>query len=153
MKTSYQTPARRALIDFFASHPDRHFTAEQICTLLCDTTERITGSCSARQNTSRSEFIGKSTVYRQLSHLCEEKQLRRFEDVAPDGSAVHVYQYLPSNGCEAHFHLKCLRCGRINHLECEQTEALLRHVRAAHGFSVDCGSSILYGICDSCGGN
>lgn len=146
-KTAYQTPARRALVDFFSSHPDRHFTAEQICTLLCDTDDRIASG------TSRGEFIGKSTVYRQLSRLCAEGCLRRFEDIAPDGSAVHVYQYLPSEGCEAHFHLKCLRCGRVCHMECDHTDALLTHIRTAHGFAVDSGSSILYGLCDRCGGN
>ena len=146
IKTAYQTPARRALTDFFASHPDRHFTAEQICTLLCDTDDRIA------QGGRRGEFIGKSTVYRQLSRLCAEGRLRRFEDVAPDGSAVHVYQYLPEQGCAAHFHLKCLACGRVEHLECDQTDALLAHIRADHGFAVDCGSSILYGLCAKCGG-
>lgn len=147
IKATYQTPARRALVDFFASNPDRQFTAEQICTLLCDTDDRIA------HRASRGEFIGKSTVYRQLSRLCAEGRLRRFEDVAPDGSAVHVYQYLPDDGCEQHFHLKCLRCGRVSHLACGQTDALLAHIRAAHGFSVDCGSSMLYGLCDRCGGN
>jgi Fur family ferric uptake transcriptional regulator len=147
VKNAYQTPARRALVDFFASHPDRHFTAEQICTLLCDAGDRPAGS------SPRGEFIGKSTVYRQLSRLCAEGRLRRFEDVSPDGGAVHVYQYVPSEGCEVHFHLKCLRCGRVCHLECGQTDALLAHVRATHGFSVDCGSSILYGLCAACGGN
>ena len=148
MKATYRTAARRQLVELFSARPDRHFTAEQVCALLCDTEERIARGDRSR----RGEFIGKSTVYRQLSRLCAEGRLRRFEDVAPDGSAVHVYQYLPSEGCEAHFHLKCLRCGRVSHLECGQTDVLLAHIRAAHGFSVDCGSSIMYGLCDRCGG-
>ena len=137
MKSSYQTPARRALLALFAANPDRHFTAEQICALLCDT-----GSSGAS--------IGKSTVYRQLTRLCEQKKLRRFEDVTPDGDAVHVYQYAADAHCDHHFHLKCLLCGQVFHLECDQTDALLTHVRAAHQFAVDCGSSILYGRCAAC---
>ena len=146
VKNTYQTPARRALLDFFAANPDRQFTAEQLCTLLCDASDRRGGG------SPKGEFVGKSTVYRQLSRLCTEGLLRRFEDIAPDGSAVHVYQYLPSEGCEQHFHLKCLCCGRVSHLDCTEADALLSHILADHGFAVDRGSSILYGRCTTCGG-
>ena len=146
MKTAYQTPARRALIDFFAARPDRQFTAEQICTLLCDTAERI----ASDEGTRRGEFIGKSTVYRQLSQLCEQGRLRRFESRTPDGVAVHVYQYAPDERCERHFHLKCLRCGRLTHLDCDRTAELLSHICAEHHFFVDCGRSMLHGLCVDC---
>ena len=139
MKTPYQTPARRALLSLFSTHPHRQFTAEQVCTLLCQTNEQGTG------------LLGKSTVYRQLNRLCEQGALLRFEDTDPDGGAVHVYQYvLPEQDCATHFHLKCLRCGKVTHLDCDKTDHLIGHVRASHGLSIDCGTSILYGLCSSC---
>ena len=147
MKNRYRTPARRALLDFFASRPDRQFTAEQLCTLLCDTDDRI-----ASQGGGKSEFIGKSTVYRQLSRLCEEGVLRRFEGVTPDGVAVHVYQYCPGVHCDHHLHLKCSHCGRLEHLSCDRVEQLLCHIQSDHGFLVDCAGSVLYGLCKHCGG-
>jgi Fur family ferric uptake transcriptional regulator len=146
MKKHYQTPARRALLDFFASRPDRQFTAEQICTLLCDTGDRMTASGSE----NRREFVGKSTVYRQLSRLVEQGLLRRFEDVTPDGAAVHVYQYRADACCDRHFHLKCTKCGRLEHLSCNQAEGLLEHIRADHGFFVDSAATVLYGCCKHC---
>lgn len=137
MKASYQTPARRALLDFFSAHPEQHFTAEQICAYFADHPEYP---------------IGKSTVYRQLSHLCEQDALRRFEEADPEtGISVHVYQHFDAErDCDHHFHLKCLLCGKVQHLSCDKTAGLLEHILGAHGFSVDCGRSILYGVCEDC---
>ena len=146
MKKTNRTAARRQLVELFSARPDRHFTAEQVCALLCDTEERIAQSDGSR----RGEFIGKSTVYRQLARLCEEGLLRRFEDTDTGGTAVHVYQYAANAGCDSHLHLKCSACGRVVHLECDEMTSLLAHIRAAHGFSVDQGGSILYGRCDRC---
>ena len=148
MKYRYTTPARRALLDFFASRPDRQFTAEQLCTLLCDAGDRQ----SARENGEQKEFFGKSTVYRQLSRLCEEGLLLRFEGVTPDGAAVHWYQYRQDALCDGHFHLKCTRCGRLEHLDCERSHELISHIRNDHGFSIDCAGTVLLGICKRCGG-
>ena len=139
MKTPYQTPARRALLSLFSSHPHRQFTAEQVCTLLCQINEQGTA------------LLGKSTVYRQLTRLCEEGALRRFEDADPDGGAVHVYQYvLPEQDCATHLHLKCLACGKIIHAERAETDKIVGQLRKKLSFSLDCGTSILYGICSSC---
>ena len=135
MRNAYQTPMRRAILALFGDCPDRHFTAEQVCLVL-------------RERTG--EAVGKSTVYRQLSQLCEQGALRRFEDVTADGVSVRVYQASMDARCEDHFHLKCRACGRIQHLECGQTEVLLSHVRAHHRFSVDCGESVLVGLCADC---
>ena len=135
MRNAYQTPMRRAVLSLFSELPDRHFTAEQVCSALCS---RL------------GEAVGKSTVYRQLSRLCEQGAIRRFEDVTPDGVSVRVYQAALGGSCERHFHLKCRTCGRIQHLECDMTDELTAHVRAHHGFSVDCGESVLYGLCAEC---
>ena len=138
MRSNYQTPARRALLALFKTHADRHFTAEQVLDCL---------SCADGDRPP----VGKSTVYRQLNGLCEQKQLRRFEHVTPDGTVVHVYQYCADTRCDRHFHLKCRVCGRIQHLECDMTDELTRHILADHAFAVDCGLSILYGLCAACG--
>ncbi len=139
MKKQYTTPARRAVLSLFQSYPHRHFTAEQVCTLVCQTNEQGTA------------LMGKSTVYRQLAQLCESGLLRRFEQTDGAGGAVHTYQYVaPEQDCEAHFHLKCSVCGRVSHLECELTETVAQHLREHHGFVVHCGDSILHGVCLDC---
>ena len=139
MKKPYLTPARQAVLSLFSSYPHRQFTAEQVCTLLC----------SAKGEDD--SLIGKSTVYRQLSRLCEQGQLRRFEATDADGLAVHAYQYVaPEQNCAGHFHLKCQSCGRVSHADAELTERIASQLGAEYGFSVDCGASMLYGLCAVC---
>lgn len=139
MKKPYLTPARRAVLSLFSSYPHRHFTAEQVCTLICSA------------NSTDDTLIGKSTVYRQLSRLCEQGLLRRFESTDADGLAVHAYQYVsPEQNCAGHFHLKCQRCGRVSHADANLTERISAQLGAEYNFLVDCGASMLYGLCAVC---
>ncbi len=137
-KAAYQTGARVRLLDFFAQNPDRQFTAEELCAYF--------SSPDARR------AIARSTLYRQLCALCREGLLQRFDGTDPQtGASVRYYQPVGDGGdCMQHFHLKCLRCGGLQHLECDRTVALLSHVLATHLFTVDCGRSILYGVCQAC---
>lgn len=112
------------------SHPDTHFTVEEICLSL-------NGDLSA-----------KSSIYRNLSFLCSEGIVRKFKG---EGETSCVYQYLGGErSCRDHFHLKCIECGSLIHLDCQMGSELCRHIEEHHGFSVDSGRSILYGICESC---
>ena len=166
---AYRTPARRAISDFFAAHPDRHYTADQICRVFGASSDTSAAkSASSRQRKassqsaplprsgtlSRDEGLPRSTVYRQLARLCAEGVLKRFEETDPvTGAGVHVYQASVEAGgtdCGHHFHLKCTACGRVIHLGCAMSEQLLDHIERAHGFSVNCGNSILYGLCRAC---
>ena len=138
MRASYQTTARRYLEEFFRKHPDEHFTTQQICRAIAAD--------------AHTEDIGKSTIYRQLAQLCRENKIRRFEEKDPQSGAVtHLYQSAADGECLRHFHLKCTVCGQVRHLDCDRSDQLVQHLLAAHGFSVDCGRSILYGICRECG--
>lgn len=128
---AYRTEGKQQLMDFFVDHPDCQFTAEEIY-----------------QTLSRDGVkTGKSSVYRQLSGLCEEHLVRRFR---AEG-AEYLYQYMGARDCAHHFHLKCMSCGRVLHLECGMSEELLLHIRNNHGFSVDSGRSMLFGVCEACG--
>ncbi|MBQ7338459.1 MAG: transcriptional repressor [Clostridia bacterium] len=137
-KTTYQTGARTQLLDFFNRNPDRQFTADELC-------EYFSAPVSGKA-------IAKSTLYRQLCALCREGLLQRFDGTDPrTGNPVRYYQPVGDGGdCMHHFHLKCLRCGELQHLECDRTVILLSHLLDAHRFTVDCGRSILYGICHAC---
>ena len=138
-KSSYRTDARTRILNFFAANADRQFTAEALY-----------AHFSASERGDKPVAI--STLYRQLCRLCKEGLLRRFDGTdAHTGAPIRYYQTVGKDGgCAAHFHLKCLVCGELQHLECEQTRSLLRHLAATHAFSVDSGRSILYGVCDRC---
>ena len=65
-----------------------------------------------------------------------------------------AYQYVePGRGCEQHLHLKCVKCGKIIHLECHFMEEISHHIEESHGFTLQCKNSILYGVCKECKGS
>ena len=135
MAGTYKTAGRQKLLDFLQSHPDRQFTVDELVVELNRT----------RKDTKAGS--GKSTLYRHLSELCDEGTARKYRS---DTQSAYVYQYVGTGDCCHHFHLKCVSCGTLVHLECTVSEELLAHIQSDHGFRVDSGRSILYGMCEDC---
>ena len=121
---------KKRILDFLMLHREHHYTVEELIDALA----------------VQGEKPAKSTVYRQIAGLLEDGVVRRFE--AP-GESSFVYQYAAGVGCEHHFHLKCTRCGKLIHMECEQLQEVREHIRREHGFLIG-GNSIIYGICSAC---
>ena len=136
MAGTYRTAGRRRLLNFLQNHPDRQFTADE-----------LTGELSHPQDQTCCK-TSKSSLYRHLSELCDEGTVRKYRS---DTQSAYVYQYVGESDCRHHFHLKCLECGTLVHLECAVSEELLAHISADHRFTVDSGRSILYGVCADCG--
>lgn len=130
-KKQYHTAGRESLLAFLRSHPDKQFSAEELY-------REVNATATA----------GKSSVYRHLSALCAEDTVRSFRS---EEGACNLYQYV-GNGCDCrdHFHEKCVVCGKLEHLDCHITEEFIRHLQKEHGFAVNCGQSILYGVCATC---
>lgn len=126
----YNTNHKKRILDFLIANKERHFTIEEII-------EALSGEDGSP---------GKSTVYRQVSALMRDGIVRRFE--APDEDSF-VYQYAVGVDCEHHFHLKCVRCGKLIHMDCVQLDEVRDHILREHGFLIG-GSSIIYGICAVC---
>ena len=132
IKMGYNTPAKKTVADFFASNPDKQFSAEQVIENIRARGEKVPGN---------------STVYRIISAMTEGGELARFRT----DDAGYLFQYIgPSCDCENHFHMKCVHCGRIYHLECEKSEELVEHMLSDHGFRINSGMSVLYGTCGAC---
>ena len=130
-KKVYKTEGRQRLIGFFESHPDCQFTVEELCVSL-------NGDAQS----------GRSSLYRQLGELCSEDVLRVFRS---EDRKCSVYQYVGSGcDCREHFHAKCVKCGRIEHLHCGDSSEFAQHLMDGHGFRIDCGQSVLYGVCARC---
>lgn len=128
---NYKTEGREALISFLSKNPDRQFTTEELCV-------------AVHGNAARP----KSSVYRHLSELCAQETVRKFRSEEKNCS---VYQYVgQACDCGKHFHEKCLSCGSLRHLDCDDSLKFAAHLLAAHGFEIDCGQSILYGLCADC---
>lgn len=94
---------------------------------------------------------GRSSVYRQLSAMVAAGEVKRRRAPAP--AASDLYQYVgQSHRCDEHFHLHCLRCGNVTHLECGCGDEIAEHLFAEHGFLADRGRTVIYGICAACAG-
>lgn len=130
MRGSYQTRQQEAVEALFAREPDQCLTAEE--------------AYRALQQSGLD--IGKTTVYRVITRLCEGGQLRRY--AAHDSGGAAHFQYNPCK--ESHLHIRCVHCGALAHLHCEEVEAFSRHLIHHHGFTLDEGQTILYGCCESC---
>jgi Fur family ferric uptake transcriptional regulator len=139
MAGTYKTPGRQRLLSFLERHPDRQFLVDDLTAEL--DREPHGGNASAHGRSS------KSTLYRHLSELCDEGTVRKYRS---DTQSAYVYQYVGRGDCCHHFHLKCESCGTLIHLECAVSQELLSHIRSDHGFRVDSGRSILYGVCEAC---
>jgi len=140
-KKHYNTAGRSRLVDYLkrvAKEPPKN--AEEIYT-------EINAACRA----DGSDTPGRSSVYRMLSALCEAGEVKKFP--AGNGENCAVYQYVGNHRhCDSHFHLHCLVCGDVTHLECQCSDEVANHLLASHGFQVDRGRSVLYGLCAACSG-
>lgn len=139
MAGTYRTEGRRRLMDFLRQHPDRQYTAEELAAEI--------GRADSSGDTLSFVKCSKSSLYRHLSELCAEGTVRKYRS---DTQSAYVYQYIGGGDCCHHFHLKCLACGELIHLECAVSEELLSHIATDHHFAVDSGRSILYGLCEVC---
>ena len=127
----YNTAGKQQVVDFLSKYRDRDFTVEQIV-------EGLSSSDTAP---------GKSTVYRIIGRLLGSGEIRRFESQT---TSNFVYQYSERTPeCEHHFHLKCVKCGRLIHMDCEKMASVREHILKEHGFIIG-GEQIINGICASC---
>ena len=126
----YKTKQSEALLRFFEENPNRHFTAAEI--------EQGLSGCG--------EKLGKATVYRRLERLVDEGRVRRF--LCDEKSCC--YQFAGGEECKNHYHLKCLKCGELLHVECNFLDEMQAHVLEHHGFLVDTEKITLCGVCEKC---
>ena len=123
--SQYKTRQRDEILRFFMEHQDGCFSAKDVY---------------------KQVNAGEATVFRTLNALAQEGILNKFTG---DGGAY--YQYNRENACTDHIHLKCERCGRLIHMDCTFIHELIRHFCSEHGFTVDCGKTVIYGLCGDCG--
>ena len=132
-KKHYNTAGREKLIAFL-----RENTA--------DTPKNAEGIYAALA--ARGDAPGYSSVYRLLSQLVSEGQVRRLRAPAP--AKGYLFQYVDAHACHAHFHLHCLSCGAVTHMECDCGEEIFAHLLREHGFTTDLGRTVFYGCCAKC---
>ena len=124
---NYHTEQKKLLLDFLQKNSGRSYTIEEICKELGDS-------------------VGKSTVYRLMNGLVEEKKVHK----SAGGGRQFLYRITADEHCKHHLHLQCTDCGRVLHLDEATSDALLDSVLASGGFSVSEEDTVLMGRCAGC---
>jgi Fur family ferric uptake transcriptional regulator len=128
----YKTRQRDQILQYLTEHRQEHITADDLV------------EAFRAQNVK----VGKSTIYRYLDVLVQGGQLRKY---TIDESSSACYQYVENPGdCATHFHLKCMDCGRLLHIQSDLLPVVSQEIKSQYGFSVDQCKTVLYGRCKAC---
>ena len=131
-EAGYNTKQKEKLVDFLINNKDKHTTVQEI---------------SAYLSTEGSP-LGTATIYRQLDKLVESGVVRKF---VINGKTGACYQYIENeHDCREHFHLKCISCGKLIHLNCDHLLSINKHIEEHHGFIIDPSQTVFYGRCADC---
>ena len=133
-RSTYQTRQMKELREFLASTDGKHVTVKDIC----------------RYFDEAGRPVGTATVYRNLEKLVEEGIVAKY---SADPSDSACFSYIGSGEeCCHHvcFHLKCQKCGRLIHRECDEITSLSEHMLRAHGFELNPVRTVFYGLCEDC---
>lgn len=90
--------------------------------------------------------VGTTTIYRYLN-LLEKSGALRVENI----KNTRYFQYIVED-CKNHYHLKCEKCGKIEHLDCDEINGLCNHVKKDHNFVIS-HKNVIYGTCGLCNKN
>ena len=95
---------------------------------------------------NNNQQIGLTTIYRLLDRLEEEGIAKKYFD---ENNITH-YKYVNDCISDRHFYLKCVKCDKIIHVDCDCLNELSVHILKQHKFSIDTRNIILSGICNDC---
>ncbi len=127
----YKTEQKKLLLEFLQENQDSSYTIDEITDAL----------------KKRGASVGKSTVYRLMTKLVEEKRVRR---QLSDSSRKAIYRIVIDEHCHNHLHLQCIGCGKVLHLDEKTSDELLCAVKTLNNFSVSEEDTVLMGKCSSC---
>lgn len=131
-KGGYRTKQREIILDYLKKCQSGHVTIDEV-------TDHLK---------SEGNKVGRTTIYRYMEKLTDEGFLRKYY-IEEGCGACYQYQGKDS-GCQSHFHLKCVKCGKLFHVSCDFLSQIEEHVFAHHHFRVDNSKTVLYGICEAC---
>ena len=129
--SKYNTKQREKILNYLKEGKDVHISAEEMINYF----------------KSINEPIGKSTIYRYLNILVNEKKIQKYNI---DSSSPACYKYAETHECSNHYHCKCSECGDLIHVDCDIFDTLKQHMKNDHKFEIDTSRIVHYGKCEKC---
>ena len=132
-KKNYRTNQKELVLEYMQNHPDEHFTAAQLFACLKEDGKKI----------------GLTTVYRHLDKLTEEGIVIKS---VVDENTPACFELSGHEGHDEHicYHCKCVHCGKLIHLHCDEIAKLTEHIQKDHGFTVLSERTVFFGLCEEC---
>ena len=130
----YQTAQKKKLTEFMTRNCEKAFSVEELC-------------LEMEKQYNKEELPGKSTVYRLIQQMEQEGTVKR---MMKEHSRKFLYQIAGGEHCALHLHMKCTDCGRILHMDDDQSLRLLAEVMQKNNFHVDERHTVLVGKCGDC---
>ena len=127
MRGKYNTDQKILIKQYLEKNSDKFINAEDIMEYM-------------KKN---NQGVGLTTIYRFLNYLEKNENVR-----TEIKNHTKYYQYI-SDECSNHFHLKCKKCGKEIHLDCNDFKKVNEHIYKEHKFKLD-HNTIIYGECDKC---
>lgn len=112
---------------------------EKIKVINCDFTAKIL-------KVELGDSVGLTTIYRILNDLAENGILKKYYNKK---NTAH-FQYLNKCDKKNHFYLKCIKCGRVQHVDCDCIKEINDHIFKEHSFDISADSIFIKGICKKC---
>lgn len=126
----YNTRQKQAVADLLKEAHGTHMTVDE----------------AVRKLEAQGIRIGNTTVYRTLEQLVRNGNARKYVT----GSSPACYQWADECNHEHCYHLVCTECGKLQHMNCKETDELFEHIFKEHHFAPDMSRTVLYGICAEC---
>ena len=132
-KESYQTSQKAVVRECLKRKKGVHATAKDIYQELKQSGYRI----------------GLTTVYRHLETMTKEGIAIK---TIVDETTPACFEYTGHEEHEEHpcYHCKCVVCGKLIHLHCDEIGKVEHHIYEEHGFMVDARRTVFMGVCEAC---
>lgn len=131
----YNTVQREELLKFLGEHRTSAFTVKEIADMMAEDSSVI-------------KKPGESTLYRLIKELVESGEVKR---TVKGNSRQFVYQITDGESCHHHLHMKCVSCGKLYHMDDEESRELVERILMKDSFEID-SSAVLPGKCGDCRG-
>lgn len=130
----YETKQKSYILEVLKDNKDRQLNCEEIYDLL-----KI-----------KNYSVGLATIYRYLEKLVNSNIIRKYTS-SNKGKAY--FQYIDDE-CKKHnhFHMICLKCNCLIHLDCNEMNEFIKHIDEHHNFKVIPEKIVYYGYCKDCRG-
>ena len=90
--------------------------------------------------------VGLTTIYRCLDDLELKGVITKYYD----DSKKAYYKLIEECNAVVHFYLKCAKCNKIEHVDCDCILDFKKHIEFKHKFSANFENVVISGLCSKC---